>query len=565
MTDGDGGDGDGGGRGANRRTVLRAAATAGAVGAAPLAGAAPVERGGYESDFEIRPFAATADDGVELKGHVYLPESEDPPYGTVLYWSPYWNTAVATPSDDPPSEDGSAESQHAFGGLHRLIREEFAVAAVNLRGTGISEGCFQWGSPVDFGDGYVVVETLADEPWSNGKVGMYGLSYTAYSQTLAMAGDPPSLEAVVPVDGVIDLWKFYMQQGAPLDGAAVYPAAIDGLVAGTAVHHDPERVDCPRRPRDWAVGADMAVSGDRNAWFRRRNYLGALAESRVPMFAVLGQIGVEGQGTSGHTLQVEGLYEARPPNTTRLLLGDWGHAFPSENGFTEQVVAWFDHHLRDGPNRVRTGVVEYKDDTGAWHTADRWPPRADRTELHLSGDALVADREAVEASARRFQSEHRDPGLGRGRCGPTQVVYASPPLRDAVRIAGNATVSVTLTSTLSGGNFAAMLFHTPGAGTCPDGEATPFARVLASLRHWKTMGRARRFPVGRPTAVSFESQPFATEVPAGHRLVLVVAGGASVLQANERQPLVTVTTGPDRVGDVDLPVVEGELAFRDAA
>lgn len=548
----------------NRRSFLQQTGTAGALATLPVVQAGH-QTSGYQSDFRILPFSTDAHDGVELKGHIYVPEQEDPPFATVLYWSPYWNTAIATPSDHPPSEDGSPETQHAFGGIHRLIQEGFAVAAVNLRGTGISEGCFQWGSPVDFSDGHVVVESLADEPWSNGKIGMYGLSYDAYSQTLAIAGDPPSLEAVVPVDGVIDLWTFYMQQGAPLDGAAVYPAAIDGLVAGTAVHHDPERVDCPRRVRDWTVGADMTASGNRNAWFQQRNYLPYLAESRVPMFAVLGQIGVAGQGTSGHTLQIEGLYEARPPNTTRLLLGDWGHVFPDERDFMQQIVDWFDHHLRDGPNTVKTGVVEYKDDTGAWQTSNHWPPRADRTELYLSGSSLQPDRAAVEPSMQRFQSEHRDPGLTAQHCGPRQAVYTSPPLDEPVRIAGNATITTTVTSTLSGGNFAAMLFKTRGPGTCPDDQATPFARILAALRHWKTMGRAQRFPIGTPTEISFESQPFATSIPAGDRIVLVVTGGASVLEANERQPLLTISTGDDYAGNVALPVVEGTLRFRESA
>lgn len=279
------------------------------------------------------------------------------------------------------------------------------------------------------------------------------------------------------------------------------------------------------------------------------------------MFAVLGQIGVDGQGTSGHTLQIEGLCEARPPNTTRLMLGDWGHVFPDERDFMQNVVDWFDHHLRNGPNNVKTGVVEYKDDTGTWHTSKRWPPRAVRTELYLSGSSLYSDRAAVESTTRRLQSEHRDPGLTAQHCGPRQAVYTSPPLREPIRVAGNATITATVTSTLSGGNFAAMLFKTPGSGTCADGQARPFARILAALRHWKTMGRAQRFPIGQPTEISFESQPFATEIPAGDRIVLVSTGGASVLEANERQPLLTLSTGDEFAGNEELPVVEGSVQF----
>lgn len=534
----------------NRRKFLELTALAGSAG--PLTTDSPVNND-YESDFEIRPFSATAPDDVELKGHVYLPEHEEPPYGTVLYWSPYWNTAGATPSDDPPSEDGSNESVHAFGGLHRLIQEGFAVAAVNMRGSGISEGCFQWGSSVDFQDGYTVVEGLADEEWSNGKIGMYGLSYTAYSQTLAIAGGPPSLEAVVPVDSVIDLWKLLTRNGAAIHIGPATTAAWDGLVALGSVQHEPERVDCPRRLRDWTVNVDLATSGDKNEWFQERDYIEYLAESRVPMYVT------NGLGPTGHILQIEGLYEARPPQTTRLLLGQWGHAFPDKEGFVDEVVQWFDHYLRDGPKRVQTGVVEYQDDTGSWYETDRWPPRADQTNLYLSDGALVTEQGDVESSTQAFQSEDTDPGVSPEHCGPRQAVYVSEPLEEAVRIAGNFTISATVTSSLSGGNFAAVLYHTPGDGTCPDPDATEFARCLASLRHWKTMGRAQRFPIGEPTEVSFTSQPFATEIPAGNRIVLAIGGGSADLLPNEQKPLLIVDTGEDLLGNVELPVVEGEL------
>lgn len=420
-------------------------------------------------------------------------------------------------------------------------------------GSGISEGCFQWGSPVDFQDGYVVVEGLADKEWSNGKIGMYGLSYTAYSQTLAIAGGPPSLEAVVPVDSVIDLWTLVTRNGAAIHiGPAVTPA-WDGLVALGSVQHEPERVDCPRRLRDWTVNVDLATSGDKNEWFQTRDYVEYLAESRVPMYVT------NGLGPTGHILQIEGLFEARPPQTTRLLLGQWGHAFPDKEGFVDEVVQWFDHYLRDGPKRVKTGVVEYEDDTGTWHETDRWPPRADRTKLYLSGDSLLTEKENVESSEQLFQSEDTDPGLSLEQCGPRQAFYVSEPLDEAVRIAGNFTISATLTSTLSGGNFAAVLYHTLGDGTCPDNDGVEFARCLADLRHWETMGRAQRFPLGEPTEVSFKSQPFATKIPEGNRIVLAIGGGSDELFPNERKPLIIVNTGEDMAGSVELPVVEGEL------
>lgn len=543
----------------NRRAFLRTAAAAGAVSALPVVQGIDHAGSEYASDFEIRPFSVSSQDAVDLNGHVYLPEDADPPYGTVLYWSPYWNTPVATPSDDPPSDDSGDETEtlHDFGGLHRLIREGFAIAAVNMRGTGISEGCFQWGSPVDVRDGYVLVEGLADQEWSNGKIGMYGLSYTAYSQLLAMAGDPPSLEAVLPVEGVVDLWSFYMQNGAALSGGVAYPIGWDALVGLSAAHNDPERADCPERIGFGTASADIATTGDKTAWFRERDLLDRVADSRVPMFYVHGHLA--GVPTNGHTLQIEGLYESRRPQTTRMALGHWGHNFDVGEGFIDDVVHWFDHHLRNGPNRVKTGVVEYQDDTGSWYETRRWPPRSDRTELYLSGTSLVGDESDVQPSERRFQAEPSDTGMAAEDCGHGQLRYVSGPIAETVRLAGNAVVSTTLSSTHPGGNYVAKLFHTPGAGGCPDPEATEFTRLFADLRHWQTPGQSRPFPVAEPTPVTFETQSFATEIPAGNRIVLVVSGGDSTIQPRESHPNVAVSTGSDRAGSIDLPVVDGTL------
>lgn len=520
----------------------------------------------YASDFEIRPFSAKAPDDVTLNGHVYLPEDEDPPYGTVLYWSPYWNTVAATPSDDPPAEDGNpAETVHGFGGLHRLVREGFAVAAVNSRGTGISEGCFQWLSPVEYADGYVIVEELADKEWSNGKVGMYGLSYDGASQVAAMAASPPSLEAIVPVDPPLDLWTLFTRQGATRNIGPVFTPAWDIMVSLGSANHEPDRVDCPRRLRDWTVNGDLVISGDKNGWFEKRDLTERLSESRIPMFATLGIKREAGGATNA--LQYRGVWEARPPQTTRLLLGQWGHAFPKSDGraaspeFKDEVVQWFDHYLRDGPKRVKTGVVEYQDDTGSWHTSDSWPPTEDRTSLYLSDRTLESMEEGVQASQQTFQSNDTNPGVSPEQCGPRQAVYVSPPLEESVRIAGNFTISTTVTSTLSGGHFAAFLYKTAGDGSCPDPRAEEFARCLADLRHWKTLGRARPFPVGTPTEVSFKSHPCATELPAGDRVVLAIGGGSPELMPSEFKPVLTVSTGEGFSGVIDLPVVEGSLSF----
>jgi len=64
-------------------------------------------------------------------------------------------------------------------------------------------------------------------------------------------------------------------------------------------------------------------------------------------------------------------------------------------------------NLRAGPQATTPGIVEYQDDTGAWHTAPSWPP-AESGHLYLSCQELIANRSGVSPSQRSFQSLDSD-------------------------------------------------------------------------------------------------------------------------------------------------------------
>src|SRR5690606_40224808 len=58
----------------------------------------------------------------------------------------------------------------------------YASVGVNMRGTGCSGGSFLFFEPAQWTDGYDVIETIAAQPWSTGRVGMIGISYPGISQ-----------------------------------------------------------------------------------------------------------------------------------------------------------------------------------------------------------------------------------------------------------------------------------------------------------------------------------------------------------------------------------------------
>lgn len=82
----------------------------------------------------------------------------------------------------------------------------YAIASVDHRGAGNSEGSVQVMGKAMGEDGYDVVEALAKMEWCNGKVGMAGNSYLAISQYFTACEQPPSLKALAPWEGCGDLF-----------------------------------------------------------------------------------------------------------------------------------------------------------------------------------------------------------------------------------------------------------------------------------------------------------------------------------------------------------------------
>ena len=524
---------------------------------------------------EVVPFAVEVEGGDVLRGHVYLPDRPGP-YATVLELSPYHDNAGAgTPTA------GKAPNGEMTALFRHFTQAGYAVAFVSMRGTGRSDGCLQLGGLQDRRDAREVVEALADQPWSNGRIGMYGISYAGWSQYLAMAAKPPSLKAVVPMSGVIDLWSLISRRGAAFQvaGPTFAPlwSALTSLTSADPAVVATEHANCPNLATGSVENLQLQFGAARNAWWDERDMRADIAGSSIPALVTNGMSMLRLPATEqeGHILQFEGLWDLLRKDRTRFLLGQWGHNYPTGDrpDFLQMTLDFFDEHLRGADRRLKPGVVEYQDDDGAWRSARSWPPPSETGTLYLSGDGVTDDPLAVSPSQRLFQSADHDPGLrvqpqnaedGKpyfSPCGPTQVLYVSPPLAEDVHLAGEFDVDVTISSTLPGGHFSFFVHRTSGTGTCPDGAALDTGRAMLDLQHYAEAGRPQPFPVATPTRVKFHSHPLAATIRKGERIVVAIGGGASELTADQLKPQITVHTGPGIAGKFTLPIESGRLRF----
>ncbi len=150
------------------------------------------------------------------------------PYPTVVEYSGY------SPAD-PTSPQPSTLIASALG---------FATVGVNIRGTGCSGGAFQFFEPLQWTDGYDVIEAIAAQPWvAHGKVGMVGISYPGISQLFTAITRPPHLAAIAPLSVISDTGRGTLRPGGIFN---------DGFALSWASERQHDAQAAPASGQSWA-------------------------------------------------------------------------------------------------------------------------------------------------------------------------------------------------------------------------------------------------------------------------------------------------------------------------
>lgn len=149
-------------------------------------------------------------DSVRLATDVHLPEG-DGPFPTVLTRLPY----------DKCDPDNQIEYV-----ARAVTSRGYAFVAQDTRGRARSEGD-PWPFMCEKSDGYDTMEWLTEQPWCDGRVAMWGVSYFGFTQWAATASAHPALRAIIPVTTSSDVESWMWRQGVfNLGLAAVWSAAI---------------------------------------------------------------------------------------------------------------------------------------------------------------------------------------------------------------------------------------------------------------------------------------------------------------------------------------------------
>jgi putative CocE/NonD family hydrolase len=364
-------------------------------------------------------------DGVVLRADVVRPAG-DGKFPVLVYRTPY----------------GKDAAQQEYTTFKHAAERGYAVVIQDVRGRFQSEGDFR---PYENEgrDGYDTIEWAASQPWSNGAVGTFGLSYPGAVQWLAAVQSPPHLKAMVPamtfstpqnffyaggtwdmswIDWIWDNIAWDTRAKKNLPGPRTYEEALAAWKEeGAKMSNTLPLLDLKPLQQAAPYYFDWLRHPPEDPWWNWSELRDKYARTHAAVLNLSAWYD-DNYGPEGATTNYAGLLKARAGDKdtrTHLLLGPWVHGVDStartrsgerEFGpsavidYDEVVLRWMDHYLKgidngvDGEKPVRYFVME----RNQWRDADQWPPAATETPVFLAPQ--TQDSKTADARSGRLQS-----------------------------------------------------------------------------------------------------------------------------------------------------------------
>jgi putative CocE/NonD family hydrolase len=537
-----------------RRSRLRswvgaALVAAALVAIAPAGARATVEQHGY----------LTVRDGTRLRYDVIRPDGAGP-FPALLNYEGY-----------AAGSDASDNGVSVY--TDRLLKRGYAVIGVSVRGTGCSQGEFDPFSHTMGTDGYDAIEWIARQPWSDGRVGMIGVSFGGITQLVTAAERPPHLKAIAPSSATSDLYRDVVYPGGILEYDFTFAWTGIQKEGGTAYALTGAPIDgdveCDQNYVSHEVANDTShlipTLVLQNPYYDDRNGISEGWPERAPNTG-FSKIDVpvymfnqwQDEQLPGRIWESLGLF--RHPNSVWANFSNGNHGRDYDNAtdqrltlrFLDRFVRGVDNHFRRRVPHLSIGMEtaisrDGKTNVPAW-SIDRDsldPGVSPRAFYFRSGARMTGGRPGAHEVADSYAYPRPAPDVTEP--GPTangrsagqltwkapvppggSVAYTSPPLRRDMVLAGPASLDLWLKSTAGDTDLEATVTEVR-----PDGEETYVQRgwlrashrkldrgLSTRLRPYQTHLRedAKLLVPDRPTYLRLEVFPFAHAFRAGSRL-----------------------------------------------
>jgi X-Pro dipeptidyl-peptidase len=534
---------------------------------------------------------------------------------TIMMASPYFNTLgrgwrgeLKTPHQGPSNPGlvatqglgaGTAETPYPEWYDEYFVPRGYAFAAMDLRGTRNSSGCQTYGDRDEVIDAVDVVDWIADQEWSNGKVGMTGGSYDgtiangAAAEQVMSGRHPDALAAIIPIRAIGRWYDYHFFNGVQSSSHRLTPALFTAVLAGADTQnsgtddvlfgpHVVERKACIATLGALAAAGYASPYQDARADFwRERDFLRSAGANRAATFVVHGLFDFNVK-TNNAGYQWESL-PADVPKKLWLMNGDHvdPHVptpedaaagrhilpFPFQAKFVEGNHRWWLQFLKGvEAGALATPTVEVQRDDGTWDTGAAYPATTGDRALSLTPDGRAVEGPAAEGSV-----DYRDASAGSSA--PARQLFVTEPFAQDTRLSGQIAFDLAMAATGRDATVAVEVVDVPpgveptdrttdladGTRTAPlrisFGWARAFYRDSLPLRGLSTPTGGSLLTPGERTPLRFGGLYTDVVVPAGHRLAFKVSSSAGGTVASGLGGTVTLFTG-EQGSRVLLPVVD---------
>jgi predicted acyl esterase len=499
--------------------------------------------------------AIEMDDGIVLRADVFRPDDDDRhpvlmgigPYGKGLHFADgYPDSWAQLRRDYPDAIEGSSTVYAVYESPdpEKWVPHGYVILRVDCRGSGRSPGYLHHFSPRETRDYELCINWAGTRPWSNGKVGLTGISYLSMNQWQVAARQPPHLAAMCPWEGAADWYRDSTHHGGIL--CNWWGDWSENQVQ--SVQHGVGQ----RGPRNRVTGEPVA------------------GPETLPADELAGNRADFGEEILAHPL-IDDYYQERTPDwsliTAPLLsCGNWGgqglHLRGNTDGWAraaspqkwlelhglehwtlyyadygrELQKRFFDFFLkgedngwdREPPVQLN---IRHVDGSFTLRNEQEWPlARTCWTRLYLDAAERTLSSDAEAAASVSYQ------GLGDG------ITFKTPPLERELELTGPAAARLLVSSSTNDADLFLVLrvFRPDGEEVTFQGSLEPHSPVAhgwlrashrkldptlsTDYRPYHTHEEPQPLTPGHLYELDIEIWPTSIVVPPGHTLALTIRG-----------------------------------------
>ncbi len=470
-----------------------------------------------------------------------------------------------------------------------LVKYGYVVATADFRGLyasfGHNEGYNrgEWISAAK-NDAYDITEWLAKQPWSNGKIGMWGCSATGGSQMQAASTAPPHLKAIFPMSFEFDAYSFRVPGG--ISGSRAGGTNTDGITAqkrrdqwAAPVDEDNKNAISEHSENIESAGYIPYRDGfseeleDENAaqWWMNSSpstYLEKINNSEIAMYMAANW----NEGFTKH-----GPFFAYNNITTprKLIIGpgahcDWNTVKELANlDIVVEELRFFDYWLKGIENGImKEDPVYYytynADKDSQWESSTHWPLSNEKRIRYYLGDGALSTEKPDNLNGEdkvivNYDSNSDSTGV---------IIYETAPLKDEVQVTGHAAINLWVSSTHNDGDFIATI-----QDVSPEGEISSYniqGQLRASTRklanppynnlglpfHSSSKDDVMPLQTQDPTLLEFPILPTSIIFKKDHQIRLVISFSTRGTPQINPFPEVTIHRDNTHMSYLTLPIIE---------